>query len=79
MYLWGLLESSYLQNDWKSVVNKVDAFEGLVAGASIEQRARVLTGEAQFNLQDYEAAAKNYEAAADLKEAIRARLCFALD
>ncbi len=63
----GLLESSYLQNDWKSVVNKVDAFEGLVAGASIEQRARVLTGEAQFNLQDYEAAAKNYEAAADLK------------
>ena len=63
----GLLESSYLQNDWKSVVNKVAAFEGLVAGAPIEQRARVLTGEAQFNLQDYEAAAKAYEAGANLK------------
>ena len=54
-------------NDWKSVVNKVAAFEGLVAGSPIEQRARVLSGEAQFNLQDFEAAAKAYEAAADLK------------
>ena len=62
-----MLESSYLQNDWKSVVNKVAAFEGLVAGSPVEQRARVLSGEAQFNLQDFEAAAKAYEAAADLK------------
>ena len=42
------------------------AFEGLVAGAPIEQRVRVLTGEAQFKLQDYEEAAKAYEAGANL-------------
>ena len=62
----GLLESSYLQNDWKSVVNKVNAFEGLVAGAPIEQRPGV-DGEAGLNLKDYESAAKAYEAGRGLE------------
>ena len=63
----GLLEAAYLQEDWKSVVNKVKAFEGLISGTRIEQRALVLLGEAHSKSQSHKAAAVAYEAASLLK------------
>ena len=63
----GLLEATYLQGDWKSVIRKVDAFEELIKKSRVEQRVRVLTGEAFSNRKDYPAAAVAYEAAAKLK------------
>tara|TARA_Y100000588_G_scaffold160117_1_gene174117 strand:- start:17615 stop:20353 length:2739 start_codon:yes stop_codon:yes gene_type:complete len=63
----GLLESTYLQGDWKSVVRKSEAFEGLAKGSGVEQRTRVLAGEAQEQLENFEAAAVAYKAASELK------------
>ena len=63
----GLLEATYLQGNWKSVVAKVDAFEGLVKGSIVEQRVRVLMGEAHAKSENYKEAAVAYEAAAVLK------------
>ena len=63
----GLLEATYLQGDWKSVVSKAHAFEELIKKSPVEQRVRVLTGEAFSNRKDYRAAAAAYESAAKLK------------
>ena len=63
----GLLESTYLQGDWESVVGKVNAFEGLIKGSRVEQRVRVLTGEAHTKSENYKEAAVAYEAAVTLK------------
>ncbi len=63
----GLLEAAYLQEDWKSVVNKVKAFEELIKGTRIEQRALVLLGEAHSKSQNHKEAAVAYEAASLLK------------
>ena len=63
----GLLEATYLQGNWKSVVAKVNAFEGLVKGARIEQRVRVLMGEAHAKSEQYKEATVAYEIAASLK------------
>lgn len=65
----GLLEATYLQSDWKSVVAKVEAFEALIKKSNVEQRARVLTGEAFSKLENFKAAAGAYEAASQLKGA----------
>ena len=63
----GLLEATYLQNDWKSVVNKVEAFEELIQGTRIEQRVRVVLGEAQSKSKNHREAAEAYEAASLLE------------
>ncbi len=63
----GLLEASYLQADWKSVINKSIAFEALVKGSGVEQRVRVLTGEALEKSGDFKAAAAAYETGAKLE------------
>jgi len=63
----GLLEATYLQQDWKSIVNKVEAFEELIKGTRIEQRTRVLLGEAHSKSQNHKEAAVAYEAASLLK------------
>jgi TolA-binding protein len=63
----GLLEATYLQGDWKSVVAKVEAFEAMIKKSRVEQRARVLTGEAFSKSRNYKAAAVAYEVAAKLK------------
>ena len=63
----GLLEATYLQGNWKSVVAKVAAFEGLIEGSGVEQRVRVLTGEAHSKSENFKEAAVAYEAATNLK------------
>ena len=63
----GLLEAAYMQGEWKSVINKSEAFEGLIKGASVEQRVRVLTGEAHEKTRAFQAAAAAYETAAKLE------------
>jgi TolA-binding protein len=63
----GLLEAAYMQGEWKSVINKTEAFEELIKGADVEQRVRVLTGEAQEKTGAFQAAAAEYETAAKLE------------
>ncbi len=63
----GLLEATYLRENWKSVVEKVDAFERLIKGSPIEQRTRVLVGEAHERLGGFKEAAIAYEAASILR------------
>jgi len=63
----GLLEATYLRENWKSVVEKVDAFEGLIKGSPIEQRTRVLVGEAHERLGGFKEAATAYETASILR------------
>ena len=63
----GLLEATYLRENWKSAVEKVDAFEGLIKGSQIEQRTRVLVGEAHERLGGFKEAAAAYEVASVLK------------
>ncbi len=63
----GLLEATYLQGDWVSVVGKADAFGELIKGSRVEQRVRVLTGEAHEKSENYKEAAVAYVAAASLK------------
>jgi len=63
----GLLEATYLQGEWASVVRKTEAFDPLLQGSPVEQRVRVLTGEAHAKSKDYKKAAEAYEAAAKLK------------
>ena len=63
----GLLEATYLQGEWSSVVRKTEAFDPLLQGSPVEQRVRVLTGEAHAKSKDYKKAAEAYEAAAKLE------------
>ncbi len=74
----GLLEATYLQGNWKSVVGKADVFGGLIKGSRIEQRVRVLTGEAHAKSENYKEAAVAYEAAANLKGADASEALFRL-
>jgi len=74
----GLLEAAYLQEDWESVVNKVEAFEGLIKDTRIEQRARLLLGEAHVKSQNYKEAAIAYEVASSLKGADSGEALFRL-
>ena len=74
----GLLEATYLQGDWKSVINKTEAFGGLVEGAEVEQRVRVLSGEAFVKNEQFKDAAAAYEAAAGLKGSDAAEALFRL-
>ena len=63
----GLVEASYLRNDWSSLVEKVSAFEKLFEGSKVEQRVRVLSGAAYAELENYIRAAEAYEKASGLK------------
>ena len=74
----GLLESTYLQGNWKSVITKTEAFGGLVEGAEVEQRVRVLSGEAHTKVGQFKEAAVAYESAANLKGSDAAEALFRL-
>ncbi len=74
----GLLEAAYLQEDWKSVVNKINAFEQLIKGTRVEQRALVLLGEAHSKSQNHREAAVAYESASLLKGADSGEALFRL-
>ena len=74
----GLLQATYLQGEWGSVVDKTAAFEGLIKGSKVEQRTRVLAGEAHAKSENHKAAALAYEAAANLKGADASEALFRL-
>jgi len=74
----GLLEAAYLEKDWKSVIGKAGVIEGLIKGSQVEQRVRVLTGEAHEKSEEYKEAAVAYEAAANLKGADASEALFRL-
>ena len=63
----GLLEATYFQGDWKSVLKKAAAFESLIQKTSAEQRVRVFTGEAFERTGNFKAAAEAYAFGAKLE------------
>ena len=63
----GLLEATYFQGDWKSVLKKAAAFEALIQKTSAEQRVRVFTGEAFEKTGNFKAAAEAYAFGAKLE------------
>ncbi len=63
----GLVEASYMRNNWGSLVEKVNAFEKVFEGSNAEQRVRVLSGAAYAELENYAKAAEAYHAASGLK------------
>ena len=62
----GLVEASYMRNDWDTLIEKVDAFEVVFGGANVEQRVRMLSGAAYAELKNYTKAAVAYEVASGL-------------
>jgi tetratricopeptide (TPR) repeat protein len=63
----GLMEATYFQSDWKSVLKKAAAFEALIQKTSAEQRVRVFTGEAFEKTGNFKAAAEAYASGANLE------------
>ncbi len=63
----GLMEATYFQSDWKSVLKKAAAFEALIQKTSAEQRVRVFTGEAFEKTGNFKAAAEAYASGAELE------------
>lgn len=63
----GLIEATYFQSDWKSVLNKAAAFEALIQKTGAEQRVRVFTGEAFERTGNFKAAAEAFALGAKLE------------
>jgi TolA-binding protein len=63
----GLLEATYFQGDWKSVLKKSAAFEALIQKTSALQRVLVFTGEAFERTGNFKAAAEAYASGAELE------------